>query len=385
MKIILNAIIAKRETTGGFQVTKNFFYRTLSDEANEWYYFVSKDLDDDIKGLEKGVASSHYFLFPTQPDRKSYLHVRSELKRIEQEIKPDVIYSILAPCYFTFSAPEVMRLANAWSVVDGVNKYARSVVPFKLRLLYYWKSKLTQLLMRKTDYFVTQSEIAKHCILKTVNTKPENVCVVTNVLPVKYQKVDVQKIGHEGYDMIYVAAPARHKDILLLPHVASILVNKYKMSGFKIHVTIPFGNEEALNLFNTEIRKYDVEEVFVNHGYVTQDDLISLYPRCDLGLFPSLLETFSATLLEYMYFQLPIVASDLDFNREVAVSAAEYFKPHDAEEMATKIYNVYSEENLREALLEHAKVQLAKYSNNTDKYGETVSFLQKVANKELEI
>lgn len=184
------------------------------------------------------------------------------------------------------------------------------------------------------------------------------------------------KTPHTEYNMVYASSPAVHKDYLILPQVAAVLVNKYMLRDFKIHVTIP---NYAISDFNRKLEKYDVREYFVNHGFMNHSELTKVYLQCDLGLFPSLLETFSGTLLEYMYFKLPIVASNLNFNREVAGNAALYFEPHNAEDFAAKIFELYSNVDVKQILLENAKTRLAIYSNNTNKYLETIDFLQSAA------
>lgn len=380
MKIVLNAILAKPEGMGGFNVARNFYYKTLEDKENEWFYFVSREFDAEIKGREKGLDEKHYFVFYSQPDIRHYFKDKLLIKQAETEIRPDIIYSILAPSYHHFKTVEVMRCANAWTVVGGVNKYALEVTPFRFRIRYFLKARLTRWLMRNTQYFVTQSEIAKMCIMRTVHTSPENVCVVSNVLPEAYQRMNPERGPHNGYEMVYASSPAVHKDYLILPRVASIMRNKFGMKDFRIHVTLPESTAQ-LPLFMAALKEYGVEDCFVNHGFLKQNDLAIVFSQCDLGLFPSLLETFSVTLLEYMHFNLPIVASDLDFNREVSGDAAVYFNPHDADDFAKKIYQVYSDSLLRDTLLTNAVGRLAFYSNNVNKYNETVGFLCKVARK----
>jgi len=378
MKIVLNLIIAKPAAAGGFNVAINFFKQTLDDKGNEWIYFVSKDFDRVMRGKEKGLDEKHYFVFHTQPNIKFYNADRKIIKRLEFDIKPDVIFSLLAPSYHMFKTTEVMYHANAWAVVGGVNKFVLNVTPFKQRITYRIKAMLTRWLMKKTKFFITQTQIAKKCILNTVDTTADNVCVVSNVLPSSYFNISNEKKQHEGFNMVYASSPAVHKDYLILPEVASILINRFAMKDFKIHYTLP-DNVKEYPILMSLIKHYDVENYFVNHGYLNQSDLAEVFKQSDLGLFPSLLETFSGTLLEYMYFRLPIIASDFDFNKEVAEDAAVYFSPHNAEDMAKKIYKVYSDDNLRVSLLKNAKERLIRYSNNADKYGETIGFLRKAA------
>lgn len=373
MKIVLNVILAKEKGMGGFNVAVSFFYKTLEDRDNEWYYFVSRVFDEEVRGLEHGLDSEHYYVFHPQPNIRYYFKDGKRIRQIEDIIQPDVIYSILAPSYHQFKTVEVMRCANAWTVVGGVNKYAWMVTPLKYKIRYYLKALVVRFLMRRTQFFVTQSQIAKQCILRTVSTLPDNVCVVSNVLSEKYQKKSVVKTPHDRYNMVYASSPSVHKDYLLLPEVAHILKHTYEMNDFLIHITIP---DYALSAFNQMIKRYNVENCFQNHGFLSFEDLTQLYSQCDMGLFPSLLETFSATLLEYMYYELPIIASDLDFNREITENAALYFHPHDAEDMAAKIFQVYSNDSLSAKLIKAGKRRLHIYTNNTDKFHEIVHYLE---------
>lgn len=378
MKIILNAIVAKPAGMGGYNVAKNFYIKTLYDKENDWYYFVSQDFDKEMKGLENGLDKKHYFVFHTQPDFKHFFSDRQEIRHAEETIQPDVVYSILAPSYHKFKAVEVMRCANAWTVVGGVNKYALKVTPFKYRLRYWLKAWITRFQMRNTKYFITQTEVAKKCILRSVPTSPENVCVVSNVLSERYNSVVINKTEHEGYNMVYISSPAIHKDYLLLPQVASLLIHKYGLKNFKIHVTVP---DNCRELFVKKQELYQVQDYFVIQGILGRDELIQCYLQSDLGLFPSLLETFSATLLEYMYFQLPIVASDFDFNKEVTEDAALFFEPHNADDMAEKIFQVYANDSIKQMLLDKAKSRLDLFKN-ADKFSETVHFLKLVAGRD---
>lgn len=379
MKFVLNAVAAKKIAFGGFQVACNFLRASLRDSSIDWYYLLSQDVVHALGDeLPNDLLQHKVHVFPNQPNVKNYFQVRKEINRIVEGINPDVVYSVAAPSYFKFRYPEVMRCANAWTVVGGVNKYALKVTPFKLIFRRYLLAKITHWQMRKTKYFVTQSRIAKKCILKTVHTSPENVCVVSNALPEKYQKSKYEKKTHEGYNMVYASSPAYHKDYMILPKMASVLVNEYKIQNFKIHYTLP---ESAIVFptFLNALKKYNVEDYFVNHGFLKQEQMADLLSQCDLGLFPSLLETFSVTLLEYMYFKLPIVATDLDFNKEVAADAAVYFKPHDARDFAKMVDKVYNDQILRDTLLNKAIERLSLYSKSVDKYEETVSFLREVA------
>ena len=82
------------------------------------------------------MKGSKYFVFPTQPDfLGTYKKVKFQLREIEAKIQPDLVYSITAPSYFKFHAPEVMRFTNPW--VTHPNKFAWSILSLKEKIQYF--------------------------------------------------------------------------------------------------------------------------------------------------------------------------------------------------------------------------------------------------------
>ena len=132
-RILVNAISAKKHAGGGFQIAYNFVKETLHYDEVEWYYLASSDIDEQIGAEFKELRDKRYFVFPTQPDfLHSYWRVRKEVSKLEQMIKPDLVYSVLAPSYFCFKSLEVMRYANPW--VTHPNKFSISRLSLKQRI-----------------------------------------------------------------------------------------------------------------------------------------------------------------------------------------------------------------------------------------------------------
>ena len=131
MRILVNTISTKKISGGAFQIAYNFLAKTLEHPEIEWIYVVSSDLDEILPETLKN--KENYFVFPTQPDFKhTYKHVKKELADLEERRKPDVVYSISAPSYFTFKAPEVMRFTNP--TLAHHNKYSWKLLPLKGKL-----------------------------------------------------------------------------------------------------------------------------------------------------------------------------------------------------------------------------------------------------------
>ena len=79
-------------------------------------------------------------------------------------------------------------------------------------------------------------------------------------------------------------------------------------------------------------------------------------------VLPTLMESFSASYPEAMYFGLPIVTSDLDFARETCGSAAIFVNPWDPADIALGKKKVMDDQGLRSELVDLGHQQYMRYS-----------------------
>jgi len=85
-------------------------------------------------------------------------------------------------------------------------------------------------------------------------------------------------------------------------------------------------------------------------GRQDRDQLVDLYRRCAVFVFPSTAEAFGIPLAEAMAAGAPIAASNRSAVPEVAGPAAEYFDPANPAEMADVIERVLTDAALRQRL-----------------------------------
>ncbi len=86
------------------------------------------------------------------------------------------------------------------------------------------------------------------------------------------------------------------------------------------------------------------------HGYMSQEDLKSMYQNCTLFVFPSTVETFGNPLVEAMACGAPIACSNAAAMPEVAEEAAAYFDPYDVDDMANVIEELLRDRDRRKSL-----------------------------------
>jgi len=105
-----------------------------------------------------------------------------------------------------------------------------------------------------------------------------------------------------------------------------------------------------------------VAERVVFTGFVNDADLCALYSAARVCVCPSLYEGFGFTVLEAMACGAPVICSQATSLPEVAGKAALYFDPRDPEEMANRLVHVFSDDALRDSLIEQGRQNLQRFS-----------------------
>ncbi|HCE91166.1 MAG TPA: glycosyl transferase family 1 [Acidovorax sp.] len=97
-------------------------------------------------------------------------------------------------------------------------------------------------------------------------------------------------------------------------------------------------------------------------GYVSEEELISLYNLCVAFVFPSWHEGFGLPALEAMRCGAPVIAADGSSLPEVVGYADALFDPHSDEAIARAIERVLTDELFREKLRANGSQQAKKFS-----------------------
>lgn len=378
MRILVNTVSTKKISGGAFQISQNFLLKTLEHRDVEWYYITSQDLDDVIGEQFNNIRGKRYFSLPTQPDFKhTYAKVKKQIKLLEQQIKPDVVYSITAPSYFTFEATEVMRFTNP--LVTHPNKYSKSTQTWieRIRTWLYCKNQVR--LMKKAHFFITQTETTKQGILRITGLPENHVCVVNNVLPSVFKHMDNTPIVEDDFiNIACVGNPVPHKNFDILPDVL-IELKRLGIENVRFHTTIPF-DHPLNNKLKKHLNELGMMKNWKNYGRISQKELGAMYQHCQLCYLPTLLEVFSASTVEAMYFNLPIVATNFSFNTEVLADSSLYYEPKNAKAAAQQLAKLIADKALQEEMKEKMKIQLAKYGDYDKHFNAIKAFLLEVAN-----
>ena len=107
-----------------------------------------------------------------------------------------------------------------------------------------------------------------------------------------------------------------------------------------------YGAAEQLSAIEESPRRADVDVL----GYVSDQQLQSLYSRASIFAFPSLDEGFGMPVLDAMAHGIPVVASNRSAIPEAAGDAALLVDPESVEELGEAVHRLTSDPLLREEL-----------------------------------
>ncbi len=363
---------------GGIQVGVTFIEYAFNFYRNdfEFLFIVAKPLYDNLPTniqLESNVIS-----FKVSPS--SILGgrtTRREIKRLEREFDPDIIYSIGFPSYIRFKSPEIGRYTNPWEINSPPlpwhtienSKKAKIFLGIQYRL--FWA--------RNAEYFETQTEAAKAGIIRKLGVASNKVKVIPN-------SPNPIFVNHEGFSVFTksetvkifcLSAAYRHKNLEIIPFVAAHLRVKFNIDAEFI-LTIPTGSEIAKSI-EVMAKQLHVSDMICNIGKINLETCLEWYKRSNLVFLPSLLEVFSATYVEAFAMKRPIVTTDLDFARDVCGDAAVFFESGSSEDAANRIAELCENSELQLEMVKRGSERLGSFPNPFEKHKLSFSWLNQIA------
>lgn len=97
-------------------------------------------------------------------------------------------------------------------------------------------------------------------------------------------------------------------------------------------------------------RTFEIEDSLIFLGERPTEDLVELYRKCKLFIFPSTVETFGNPLVEAMACGAPIATSNTAAMPEIVGDAARFFDPLDPNDIANKIIDLIRDPMARKSL-----------------------------------
>lgn len=253
-----------------------------------------------------------------------------------QRIKPyDIEFVVFGPRYGVRRAiTTIVGIADVTSIYrwpEGID-----VGPISMRLRRLLRGLISRHMFKREDYLVSESEALIAEFRRRTGYPSERTYVVPNTInralldaARREPKIDWRDdaVGDGETVLAYVARYYPHKNHGLLPKLANELV----VRGIKARFLLTLAEAEWQGA------PQELRNVSMNAGVLPVSGLADLYRSADAVIFPSLLESFSATPIEALATNGLLFASDRPFVREVCGDAAIYIDPIDPKLAAERI------------------------------------------------
>ncbi len=192
---------------------------------------------------------------------------------------------------------------------------------------------------------ITQSAYSKRRIEQHISPKsPVRVLYQGSELEYRGDSDEVEGVTLFGClwkkYILHVGVLERRKNLGTLIQAYSYLTNLRKNSGIKLMLAGQRGPRADLDDYDNLKRlnaSEGVEEWISMPGYLSKENLESVYRGALLYVLPSLDEGFGATLLEAFSYGIPVICSNAGALPEIGGNACLYFDPSNPRELAEKI------------------------------------------------
>lgn len=138
--------------------------------------------------------------------------------------------------------------------------------------------------------------------------------------------------GNVDWDFVYIADGVAHKNHRRLLEAWCILAS----NNIRPKLALTLGSRDELLIQAIVALRTEYKVEIFNLGEISHNAVIAVYKSSRALIFPSLSESFGLPLIEASHFGLPIIASELDYVREVC-DPVETFNPNSPHSIALAV------------------------------------------------
>ena len=283
--------------------------------------------------------------------------------------KPDIIISQESLIGFYTKVPFISFIG------DVMYKYFPTLDEYtlKTRLL---RDLTIRRLIAKSVFTVVDSEQSKEDLVRFFKVDPDKVIPIPLCAPphiYKYRNMSEDETNESlvKYDLpsefvLYPAQFWEHKNHLRLIEALYLLRNEKNETIPAVLVGSKSWNNypDVMNL----ITKYAMTDQVRCLGYVDDREIVALYKKARALVYPSFADYTNIPVLEAMVLGVPVVCSNSFSMTDQVGKAGVFFDPTNIEDIAEKIYQVWTDNDLTTQLIHEASRLVPELS--VEKFGE---------------
>jgi glycosyltransferase involved in cell wall biosynthesis len=303
------------------------------------------------------------------PNKNKYSRIaRNVIKLFEFEIPLFSEYRILNDHKLellirlvSFPIDSQIRLPYLVVVYDVMHRYYPDFPEYSLKVriirdLFYRKA------AKHSVFTIVDSYQSKEDLVRFYKIGEEKIKVIPYCPPwyvsrykdleESYIKEVMNKYGIFERFIFYPAQFWHHKNHLRLIKALHLVRKEYKTVIPIVLTGSPRSDSKGTySQVMQLVDEMNMQDQILNLGYLPEKDIVALYKKATALVFPSLIGPTNIPPLEAMVLGTPAVCSNLFLMPEQVGEAGLLFDPFNVEAMAEKIYQIWTDENLRQNLI----------------------------------
>jgi glycosyltransferase involved in cell wall biosynthesis len=346
MRIGINALFLIPGRVGGSETYLRNLVEHLAriDTKNEYVVFTNRENSGTF-----GARTSHFYevLCPIDATFRPARIVWEQFV-LPLQVKRHHIDVLHSPGY---TAPAAVPCRSVVTIYDL--NFVHHPEDFS-RLSALVLKVLVPIVARKSHKVITLSRHSMRDIVRELRVPEEKMCVIYPaasgyVSADNGSTIDDIRARHgiQSKFILTVAASHPHKNLLRLVEAYRILRKEHSIEHQLVLVGLKGRDHARLTNLIAGLSQGNV----VLTGWIASEQLGSLYQMADVFVLPSLFEGFGIPVLEAMACGTPVVSSNATSLPEVVGDAGVLVDPYDVEGMAEAMYEVLSNDGLRDTLV----------------------------------
>lgn len=375
MKIIINT--STISASGATQVATSFISECINYSENDYFILLSNTVQKQLAEINFPDNFKFYKIESHPAYGWKGFKTRIYLKKLEREIRPDAVFSVFGPSWWTPKSPHLQGYAYAHYVYQNSPLFSKLSFKekIKIKLMKYIH---LYFLNKNGNHFVSETEDVTQRLEKLLPQSKNKFYSVGNTYNeffTKFIKGDNDNILEEKkeseFRFLSLCTYQVHKNLEILNKVIPLIKDRNIGMNIKFVLTI---DEDSFNKKFTEEAKKSI----INLGRIDVKDCPQLYYECD-GLFlPTLLECFSANYPEAMFMGKPILTSNLTFATTVCKNAAYYFDPMNEYDIVNKIELICTNKDKIKEIVCHGKERMNDFPTSSERAKEYLEICKNI-------
>ncbi|WP_418223337.1 glycosyltransferase [Clostridium isatidis] len=329
------------------------------------YFFKEKGYDISVISLNDGIIDGikvHSMATKVESSNKSiskvkYLKNISRIKKIVNEIKPDILHVHYASSYGLISSLVNYKptILSVWG--SDVYDFPK-ISPIHKAILKYN--------LRKTDLILSTSK----CMANETNKYTDRDILITPF------GVDINKFypnfnrNKDNNDEIIIGTVKTLEDIYgidTLIKAFAYLKNNNKDKNIKLRIAGRGSKEKELKKLSEDLGIEDCVEFL---GFISQDKVAEEFRSFDVAVFPSQYESFGVAAVEAQACGTPVVVSNVDGLMEATKpgTTSLVFEKNNYIDLAKKIEEILKDNDLKTNMGINARKYVEENYNIEDNF-----------------